>query len=1268
MGTHCRQRLQPEAACREAEILQPGPNRFIVLAVLAYAVLASLWIVFSDRMLIAIADPEQAARLSSFKGLAFVLVTAVALAAALRYVASRSTSAFGPTAPRPAPPWPLLVVLGIVTVVLVAVAVLAYRSGSATIKDEELTELKTVGDLKATTISRWLDERRANARALARSPAMANSIAAWQTNDFPSERDSIRGALADMRSAYGFASAQLVDGNGNVLLTAGVPTLRGLRLTQAIDRAVESSDAAFVDLYPNEAGAGIRMAFVAPVARPRTGAPVSQSLIVLELDPNDFLYPLLRTWPTPERTGEIIMVRQEWNRALILNDLRDRPGSALTLALPLSHEGLPVARLLTGQDQDSGFEGMDDRSVRILAAGKPVPNTPWTVLAKIDEDEAFRPLGRLAIITAALAAAVLLLATAIAAFVWQRQQLQSALAEVDQRKQTAAAELRFQATLEQAPIGLAHLDLDGRWLRVNHRFWEIAGYDREALFALDPRVITDDGAYTLDTCIPRLLRGEVDRSTDERVHHRRDGTKLWLKLDLALVRGEKGAPQFFVLTIEDISDRKAAEIALQERLSLSEYMAKIAKTVPGIIYSYRLRPNGAISMPYAGPHLADIFGLEPGEVRKNASAIRARIHPDDRARMDTSVMRSAESLTMWEEQIRVLHPTKGERWIEARAAPEREADGSTIWYGFVRGITDRRNDEQQLRQAAAVFSNTQEGVVITDQETRILRVNPAVCAITGYGEEELVGNKMRMLQSGRHGRDFYATLWATLTAAGFWQGEIWNRRKNGEIYPELLTINAIKDATGAVVNYVGTFTDITRLKRTQDELEQLAHHDALTGLPNRLLLISRLDHALERARRHQGTGAVLFLDLDRFKMVNDSLGHPAGDELLILVTRRLRARLRDPDTLARLGGDEFVVVLEELHSPDQAAGIAQALIERLTEPFQLSGGQDVYIGASVGISLFPGDGDSAAQLIQQADTALYEAKEGGKGIYRFYRSALTEAANARLDLEARLRRGLERGELVLYYQPLVAIRDCRIVGVEALLRWQDPSSGLVEPDVFIPVAEETGLIVPLGDWVLREACRQMQAWRAAAVPIAFAAVNLSPRQFQLPNISEHIHGILKETCLPPECLEIEITEGALMHDGEDTLTKLAALKALGIRLAVDDFGTGYSSLSYLKRFPIAKLKVDKSFVRDIPADPAGTQITAAVIGLAKSLKLEVVAEGVETAAQLAFLAATGCDGAQGYLFAKPLPAADLAALVADGDRPWTRGAEAVPAKSGIGRG
>jgi diguanylate cyclase (GGDEF)-like protein/PAS domain S-box-containing protein len=553
----------------------------------------------------------------------------------------------------------------------------------------------------------------------------------------------------------------------------------------------------------------------------------------------------------------------------------------------------------------------------------------------------------------------------------------------------------------------------------------------------------------------------------------------------------------------------------------------------------------------------------------------------------------------------------------------------------------RRHTEASLRVVQAAFQQSHEGIAIIRPGGTILAVNPATSLISGYSPDELLGANMRLLKSGRHNAEFYRAMFKSVHGAGFWQGEIWNRRKSGEVYPQWVTLSTTKSDVGLITHYIATFTDMSVIKRSQDELHHLAHHDALTDLPNRLMLTSRLSHAAARIKRNGGWGAALMVDLDHFRTVNDSLGHAAGDELLQSAVTRMLGRIRQCDLLARIGGDEFMVVLENLDTPLHAGAAAQGLIDELSHPFILSTGQDVCVGASVGVCIFPDDATEPAQILRNADAALHQAKAAGRNTYRFYTLALTTLANERLVLESRLRKAHAHKEFVLHYQPLADMANRRIGGVEALIRWMDPVEGMISPARFIPLAEETGLIVEIGTWVLRSACSQMKLWLDAGSPIEMVAVNLSPRQFRHPDLVGLVRDTLAETGLPAHRLELEITEGALIDDADDAVDKLNQLKALGVRLAIDDFGTGYSSLAYLKRFPVNKLKVDQAFVRGVPANRTDCEIVAAVIALGKALGLEVLAEGIESEEQFGHLMALGCDTAQGYLLGRPVPAAEL---------------------------
>jgi diguanylate cyclase (GGDEF)-like protein/PAS domain S-box-containing protein len=560
-----------------------------------------------------------------------------------------------------------------------------------------------------------------------------------------------------------------------------------------------------------------------------------------------------------------------------------------------------------------------------------------------------------------------------------------------------------------------------------------------------------------------------------------------------------------------------------------------------------------------------------------------------------------------------------------------------------RDISERKQAEERLRLAASVFENTAEGVVITDPRGRVVEINRAFTDILGYRRDEVIGRNPRMWRSQRHDEQFYRGLWRALLETGQWRGEIWNRRKDGSVFPEWLTISSVLDAGGRLSHYVGVFSDISKIKQSEAQLDHLAHHDALTDLPNRLLLNERLAQAIRHARRQGTQLALIFLDLDQFKHINDSLGHPVGDLLLQGAAGRLLGCVREDDTVARIGGDEFVIMLEGIERAEHAALAAQKIIAALSGTFQLDR-HAIGISASLGICLFPDDGEDAETLLRNADAAMYKAKAEGRNTYRFYTEQLTRNALERVTMENALRRALEQGELVLHYQTQVDIASGRFLGVEALIRWPHPEQGFIPPERFIPLAEDCGLIFPIGEWVLRTACTQAREWLDRGLEIGRIAVNLSGCQVR-PGLSQRVAEILAETGLPAERLELEVTESSLMRQETAAFDELESLCRIGVALAMDDFGTGYSSLSYLKRLPIQKIKLDSSFVRDLPNDAEDIAIAKAVVALGSSLERAVIAEGVETREQADFLLAAGCREGQGFFYSRPVTAAALEPLL-----------------------
>lgn len=564
--------------------------------------------------------------------------------------------------------------------------------------------------------------------------------------------------------------------------------------------------------------------------------------------------------------------------------------------------------------------------------------------------------------------------------------------------------------------------------------------------------------------------------------------------------------------------------------------------------------------------------------------------------------------------------------------------------GYVIDITERKRAEDALRLNAKVFENTSEALMITDIQANILSVNQAFSKITGYSQEEAIGKNTRILKSGRHNKQFYKNMWKLLKKLGSWQGEIQDRRKSGEIYPKWLTINSVKDNSGKVTHYVAIFSDITKRKQTEERLEYLAHYDTLTGLPNRHLFHDRLQQALVRAEQSNLQIALLFIDLDRFKNINDTFGHTVADQLLIDVSKRLANFIRKIDTVSRFGGDEFIIILTDVTSAKDVALKAQKIMALISKPFVLEG-QELFITLSVGITSYPLDGENMDQLVKNSYTSMNHAKKLGRNNYQFYSSEMNSKALEQLNMEIDLRKALEREEFRLYYQPKISFKTGELVGAEALIRWYSAKSGLISPEKFIPLAEETGLIIPISEWVFLTACKQIKEWQTTGFPSICVSVNLSGRHFKEKNLVEMVEQVLEQTGLDPNYLELELTESAIMDNVEQGIITLNRLKNMGIYLAIDDFGTGYSSFSYLKRFPVDILKIDQSFVSDITTDSDSAAIVSAIISVGHSLNLKVIAEGVETEDQFHFLSEHQCDEAQGYYFSKPLSVKEFSLLL-----------------------
>lgn len=793
-------------------------------------------------------------------------------------------------------------------------------------------------------------------------------------------------------------------------------------------------------------------------------------------------------------------------------------------------------------------------------------------------------------------------------------------------------EEQFRTIVAQVPGAVFRARPGGHIDFVSDAIEEISGYPAERFML----ATTDDWANIIHPEDRRMqrhaARDALAAGSAYEIEYRiidAGGIERWV-LESGQPQGEWGSEEFRVDgIIYDISERKHDEMRIEALLT--EQGAILDNVMFGVLF---VRERRIVS---ANRRAEALFGYGEAELAGRSTEL---LFPG-----------RAEYERLWLEQ----YPKIAGGLDAGEEIQFRRRDGSSFWL-LVSGcaldsarpnegsiwvfadITERKLAEEKLRLSATVLEHIADAVTVLDVHGRVLATNPAFTQITGYTEMEALGQQSSLTRPGRDDEPFYRQMWQDLLETGFWRGERWEKRKNGEAYLEWLTVSSVRDDDDQVTHYVCVFSDITEVKESQDKLDHLAHHDPLTALPNRLLFHDRLQHAMVRCARAGQQLAVLFIDLDRFKNVNDTLGHHVGDLLLKQVAGQLTACLREGDTLARLGGDEFIVLLEDVGGPG-AAHVAEKLMALFEQPLTVSG-YELFVTGSVGISLFPQDATDLNMLIRNADVAMYQAKARGRNGYQFYAPSMSGEGAMRLRLESLLRRAIEKGEIFLEYQPQVEIDTGRLVGVEALVRWDSPELGRVAPVRFIPVAEDTGFISQLGQWVLAEACSQMRRWDRAGLSVPKMAVNLSVRQFERGSIAPVVAAVLQETGLAAARLQLEVTESVIMNTS-DALQHINDLRAVGVGLAIDDFGTGYSSLAYLSQLPVQTLKIDRSFIQDILVDANDEAIAVAVIQLGKSLNLSVVAEGVENEEQAAFLLRHGCRQAQGYLYSRPVAAGDI---------------------------
>ncbi len=787
-------------------------------------------------------------------------------------------------------------------------------------------------------------------------------------------------------------------------------------------------------------------------------------------------------------------------------------------------------------------------------------------------------------------------------------------------------------------VGLAITSPQKGWVRINECLCTMLEYSEQELRRLTWEELTHPEDLAADVAqFTRLLANEIDGYRLEKRFISRTGKIIPTRLVVRCVRNIGGGIGFITAMVEDISEQKLSE----ENREIAENRLNLALEASDIgVWDLDLIHDKA----WRSLKHDQIFGYDSLQPEWGEAVFLQHVAPDD-LEIFRQGFKDAHQTGKLFFECQIIHKDQTWHWINVhgRVLYNESAEPMRM-IGTVSDITARKMVEKEMAIAATIF-DSQEGMTVTDADKLILRVNNAFTRISGYSQEEAVGKNPRILKSGLHDESFYQAMWESIDTKGVWEGEIWNRRKNGDVYPEYLVITAVKDKQDRVVNYVATFNDISVIKAAEDEIRSLAYFDPLTSLPNRRLLMDRLKQALASSARSGKEGALLFLDLDNFKALNDTLGHDTGDLLLIQVAERLQACVREGDTVARLGGDEFVVMLKDLSNQTLEAAaqteiIANKILESLNQPYLL--GSHIYNNSpSIGITLFNNQEIYAENrgddLLKQADIAMYQAKNAGRNNVRFFDMQMQKNIMERAAMEADLRHALAENQFSLFYQIQID-KNNHVIGAEALIRWEHPSNGLISPIDFIPLAEESGLILPIGKWVLESACQLLRVWQQNDLTRQLIlSINVSAKQFHQPDFVDQVCSAVQNHAVPSNRLKLELTESMFLDDIEDTIEKMNSLKDIGIQFSMDDFGTGYSSLQYLKRLPIHQLKIDQSFVREIAVDGSDQAIVRTIIAMAETLNLNVIAEGVETDEQKQFLLNIGCSQYQGYLFSKPVP-------------------------------
>lgn len=1268
-----------------------GPIRIALL----YGAFSTLWILASTYLVSAsFHDPLDLARFELLKGLLFVLVTSGLLYLLLRFFGYRDIP-HSDVADVASPARTLsilaLFVAMILIVPLIGFAIIKFHGPQ--VEQDALKNLAIVAKFKAGQIERWMDERRADSMVLAHSSTQfVRGVGKLAQGDDPENqhRDYVLQKLESLRINYHYSTLLVLSKDLRLLVADGEQTDISPELAEVVSRAVRSGKVERTDLYKS-ASQIAHLDLVVPIRSVSTAKNEVVAVAVLRVSPELSLYPVIRTWPGVSESAESMLVRRGGDNVLYLSELQHFDGTALAHKSPISESTSPAAMALK-TDQPGSMRGLDYIKHDVLAAYHPVAGTDWRIVSKIDRDEVLVPLWNMTLLVSGVAFIFVITISLGLLVLWQ-QQLR--LQRLHALAHKTRSDRLLQHFFEMPFLGMAIVSpTDRKLVRFNDCLCDITGYSREELSnrsCLDFTHADDLEGYELE--FGRILDGQSSGFVMERRFFHKDGTVLTVVVDTKCMRNPDKTVDYLFVTVQDITQQKAAETRIHRLTHLYSALSECNKAIVRFTTEQALFEkicevcviHGGMKMAWVGIIDSATNMVEPvasyGDDIGYLRDIKISSDADNPYGQGPTGRAIRQNSPYWCQDYAATPITASwqvrsrDYWGSSAAIPisragavvgtlnlysaEKHAFDAPVKHLLLEMAFDisyaldnldkelrRKFAETQLSESESkfhlLFDQTLDGLLVMNEQ-EVMECNPAALAMMGCTQEQILHNPVWVFAPARQidgmlSREKMQEMQEISRIQGRSRFEWISKRLDGHEFPVEVSMVTIM-LNGRQAFYT-TLRDVTQQKDAEARIRHLAQYDVLTELPNRTLLADRVNQAINIAQRNQQHLSLMFLDLDRFKNVNDTLGHMVGDELLMQVAKRLLSIVREQDTVSRIGGDEFVLLLLDTNV-DGATHVAEKLMNAIAEPFRANH-HEISITPSIGVAVYPDDGRDFDDLLKSADIAMYRAKQSGRNNYHFFTTKMQEDSMRTMQLTNALHHAVTLDQLSLNFQPQISLHDGSIIGAEALLRWHHPEFGWVAPNEFVPVAEDTGDIYKIGEWVLQQSMHQLKQWQNEGMALKNIAVNLSAVQFRNPQLPDLIIRLLQEAGLKPECLELELTEAVSMDDPLAVIAMMDALADLGVRISIDDFGTGYSSLSCLKRFKVSKLKIDRSFINDVMIDPDDRSIVKTIISLAKSLNLKTVAEGVETSEQLEFLKKCKCDEIQGYYFSRPLTANNFA--------------------------